>query len=223
MIHEPHIMPLRVVIADDHEIFRDGFRVMLKKQKGIELVGEAANGEELLERTASLQPDVVITDIRMPVMDGVTATKLLQRRFPTIGVIALSMFDEENLIVDMMEAGAKGYLLKNAHKEEIVDAINSVHNGKIYFCKHTSKKLIGLFGESNYNPFKRKMDSELSEQELLIISLICREYSSKEIAVRLQLSPRTVESYRQELLNKIGARNVAGLVIYAIKNSIYRP
>jgi DNA-binding NarL/FixJ family response regulator len=210
------------VIADDHEIFRDGFRVMLKKQKGIELVGEASNGEELLELTATLQPDVVITDIRMPRLDGIAATRRLQKEQPGIAIIALSMFDEEHLIVEMMEAGAKGYLLKNAQKEEIVEAIESVANDTTYFCKHTSKKLIGLFGESNFNPFKKRTATELSEKELQILGLICDEYSSKEIASLLRMSTRTIESYRLTLLDKIGARNMAGLVIYAMKNGIYK-
>ena len=111
------IAPIRIVLADDHEIFRDGFKVMIKKQPSVQLVGEAANGEELIRQTRELKPDVVITDIKMPVMDGVEATKQLTSEFPEIGIIALSMFDEENLIVEMLEAGAKGYLLKNAHKD----------------------------------------------------------------------------------------------------------
>ncbi|MDB5252181.1 MAG: LuxR family transcriptional regulator [Flaviaesturariibacter sp.] len=216
------VKTLRVVIADDHEIFRDGFRVMLKKQAGIELVGEASNGEELLTITASLKPDVVITDIRMPRLDGIEATRRLQKEQPGVAVIALSMFDEEHLIVEMMEAGAKGYLLKNAQKEEIVEAIETVANDATYFCKHTSKKLIGLFGESHFNPFKKRSPNDLNEKELQILGLICDEYSSKEIASLLRMSTRTIESYRLTLLDKIGARNMAGLVIYAVKNGIYK-
>src|SRR5688572_30418215 len=108
--------PIKVIIADDHEIFRDGFRVMLKKQPLIELIGQAANGQELLEQVRSLKPDVVVTDIKMPVMDGIEATRNLIKENADLGVIALSMFDEENLIMDMLDAGAKRYLLKNAHK-----------------------------------------------------------------------------------------------------------
>src|SRR5215207_1311812 len=120
------IPPIRIVLADDHEIFRDGFKVMIKKQPSVQLVGEAANGEELIALTSQLRPDVIITDIKMPVMDGIEATKRLTADFPEIGIIALSMFDEENLIVEMLEAGAKGYLLKNAHKDEILEAIKTV-------------------------------------------------------------------------------------------------
>src|SRR5690349_2498530 len=102
-----HYLPIRIVLADDHEIFRDGFRVMLKRQTSVELVGEAADGEELINLVRKVYPDVVITDIKMPNMDGVQATKLLTKEFPNIGIISLSMFDEENLIIDMLEAGAK--------------------------------------------------------------------------------------------------------------------
>ena len=115
--------PIRIILADDHEIFRDGFKAMLKKQPSVELIGEASDGEELVEVTRQLNPDVVVTDIKMPRMDGLQATRILSKEFPQIGIIALSMIDEENLIIDMMEAGAKGYLLKNAHKNEIIEAI----------------------------------------------------------------------------------------------------
>jgi two-component system, NarL family, response regulator NreC len=215
--------PIRVVIADDHEIFRDGFRVLLKKQKHIELVGEAENGKLLLQLIEETNPDVVITDIRMPEMDGLAVTRSLQKNYPEIAVIALTMFDEESLIVDMLEAGAKGYLLKNAPKEEILEAIDAVAKDEVYFCRHTSPKLIGLIGQSNYNPFKKNFPDVLSPQEKRIISLICQEYSSKEIATQLNLSVRTIESYRLGLLDKIKAKNVAGLVVYAIKNDLYKP
>src|SRR5688572_6417453 len=108
---------IRLVIADDHEIFRDGLALMLSKQQDVVLTGQAENGKELLKLVDDIQPDVVMTDIKMPGMDGIEATKLLIQRYPDLKIIALSMFDEENLIVDMLEAGAKGYLLKNADKQ----------------------------------------------------------------------------------------------------------
>src|SRR5690348_4606233 len=126
--------PIRIILADDHEIFRDGFKAMIRKQPSVDLIGEASNGEELVEITRRLKPDVVVTDIKMPRMDGLQATKILCAEFPQMGIVALSMIDEENLIIDMMEAGAKGYLLKNAHKDEIIEAIKAVHNDQIYYC-----------------------------------------------------------------------------------------
>ncbi|RYY87531.1 MAG: response regulator transcription factor [Chitinophagaceae bacterium] len=215
--------PIRLLIADDHEIFRDGFRVMLKKNPAIELVGEAADGESLLGMVALTKPDVVITDIRMPGLDGIAVTRALQHQAPDLPVIGLSTYDEEQVIVDMLEAGARGYLLKNASKEEIYTAVDAVHRGEIYFCSSTSPRLAELIARSSYNPFRRRPSAEISDREREIIRLICQEFSSKEIALQLHNSVRTVESYRDRLLDKIGARNVAGLVVYAIKNGIYKP
>ena len=142
--------PIKIVLADDHEIFRDGFKVMIKKQPSVQLLGEASNGEELLTLSRALRPDVVVTDIRMPGIDGIAATKQLIREFPSIGIIALSMFDEEQLIVEMLEAGAKGYLLKNAHKDEILEAIRTVYNDQTYYCDSTSAKLAQMIARSRF-------------------------------------------------------------------------
>lgn len=214
--------PIRIILADDHEIFRDGFKAMIKKQPSIELIGEASNGEELVELTRLLQPDVIVTDIKMPKMDGLQAAKILSKELPQTGIIALSMIDEENLIIDMMEAGAKGYLLKNAHKDEIVEAIKSVNYGQIYYCDGASAKLTLLIAKNDRIPFiKKDSKIELSQKEIDVILMICQELTNKEIADRLNLSIRTVEGYRDRIQSKIGARNSAGIVVYAIKNKIY--
>lgn len=215
--------PIRILIADDHEIFRDGFKVMLRKNPAFELVGEASDGESLLSMVGLCKPDVVITDIRMPGMDGIAATRMLQNSHPDLPVIGLSTYDEEQVIVDMLEAGGRGYLLKNAAKEEIFTAVECVVRGEVYFCSATSPRLAELIAKSNYNPFRRRPATEINDREKEIIRLICQEFSSKEIALQLHNSVRTVESYRDRLLDKIGARNVAGLVVYAIKHGIYKP
>lgn len=214
--------PIRIVLADDHEIFRDGFKAMIKKQPSVELLGEAADGEELVSIVRILQPDVVVTDIKMPKMDGLQATKIISSEFPNIGVIALSMIDEESLIIDMMEAGAKGYLLKNAHKNEIVDAIKAVNDHNIYYCDGTSAKLTRLIATSDKIPFNKKSKPELSPKEIDVVLLLCQELTNKEIADRLNLSIRTIEGYRDKIHEKIGAKNSAGVVIYAIRNGIYK-
>jgi DNA-binding NarL/FixJ family response regulator len=214
--------PIKIILADDHEIFRDGFKAMLKKQPSVELIGEASDGEELVELTRKLKPDVVVTDIKMPKMDGLQAAKILSEEFPGMGIVALSMIDEENLIVDMMEAGAKGYLLKNAHKNEIIEAIKAVDEGHIYYCDGTSAKLSRMIAESNKIPFGKKTSRpELTQKEIDVVLLICQEKTNKEIADRLNLSIRTIEGYRDRIFEKIGARNSAGVVIYAIRNKIY--
>lgn len=214
--------PIKIILADDHEIFRDGFKAMIKKQPSVELIAEASNGEELVELTRSLKPDVVVTDIKMPKMDGLQATKVLSTEFPSLGIIALSMMDEENLIMEMMEAGARGYLLKNAHKDEIMEAIKAVRSGLIYYCDGTSSKLTRLIAKNERIPFIRKMPKpEFSPKEINVIQYICQEMTNKEIADKLNLSIRTIEGYRDRILEKIGARNSAGIVVYAIRNNIY--
>lgn len=214
--------PVKIVLADDHEIFRDGFKTMLRKQPSIQLVAEASNGEELVEITRQLRPDVVVTDIKMPRMDGLQATKIIAEEFPDIGIIALSMIDEENQILEMMEAGARGYLLKNAHKTEIIEAINSVHNGLIYYCDGASAKLTRIIAKNERIPFIRKTPKpEFSQKEIDVILYICQEMTNKEIADRLNLSIRTIEGYRDRIQSKIGAKNSAGIVVYAIRNNIY--
>ncbi len=212
--------PIKIVIADDHEIFREGFRLLLKNQREQELVGEAANGRELLEVVGREFPDVVITDIKMPVMDGIEACKLIIKKFPGIKVIALSMFNEESLVLDMLEAGAKGYLLKNTNKQELLSAVKTVVNGDNYYCSDTSLKLAKLIAASKYHPHRPVVPKKFTEREMQIIRMICDQMSSKEIAHTLSLSIRTVEGYREQVQEKVGAKNSIGIVIYAIRNKL---
>ena len=218
-LHSPII---KIVLADDHEIFRDGFKMLIKKQPDFEVIGEAENGRELIQLTQQLKPDVVVTDIKMPVLDGIEATKTISKEFPALGIIALSMFDEEFLIVDMLEAGAKGYLLKNAQKEEIFDAIRTVYNNETYYCNKTSSKLAQMIAKSGYNPYHKKQRVDFTERELDIMRLICQEHSNKEIGEKLFISTRTVEGHRNKIQEKIKAKNMAGIIVYAIKHGIYK-
>lgn len=211
---------IKLLIADDHEIFRDGFKVMLSKYPDIILVGEAENGKELIELANELKPDVVITDIKMPIMDGIEATRKIAEQFPQMGIIGLSMFDEDDLIIDMLEAGAKGYLIKNAGKEQIIEAIKTVYNNDPYYCKTTSNKLTQMIAASRFNPYKKTTKPEFSKREQEIIGLICQEFSNKEISDKLFLSIRTVEGHRLKILEKMGVKNTVGLVVYAIKNNL---
>lgn len=213
--------PIKIILADDHEIFRDGFRAMIKKQPAVQLIGEAADGEELIAQVRNLQPDVVITDIKMPKKDGIEATRQMVREWPQIGVIALSMFDEENLIVEMLEAGARGYLLKNAHKDEIMEAIKTVHMNQPYYCNDTSAKLAQMIARSRFKAASKTKRPDFSDKEFAVIRFICEEMSNKEIAQRLNLSIRTIEGYRDRIQEKIGAKNAAGIVVYAIKHNIF--
>lgn len=184
--------PIKIAIADDHEIFREGFKLLVKKQPELELVGEAENGKELLEVALQQQPDVVIIDIKMPVMDGIEACKILHKKFPDIKVIALSMFNDDNLIVDMLEAGARGYLLKNTNKHELLQATKAVYEGSTYYCTATSTKLTKMIAESKFNPYRNHPVKRFTARETDIIKLICEQFTNKEIANTLKLSIRTV-------------------------------
>jgi DNA-binding NarL/FixJ family response regulator len=213
-------LPIRIVIADDHQIFRDGLKLLVRNQPDIELIGEAGDGEELLEVAGRLMPDVVITDIKMPKLDGIRACKLIRQRYSYMKVIALSMFNEDSLIVDMLEAGATGYLLKNTNRDEFAMAVKSVHEGGSYYSHATSQKLAQLIADSKFNPYRHKPVPKFSLKEKEIIRLICAQLTSKEIAAKLELSIRTVESHREKIQEKVGARNSVGIVIYAIKHDM---
>lgn len=213
---------IKLLIADDHEIFRDGFKLMLSKFEEITLVGEAENGRELLALAETTQPNVIITDIKMPIMDGIEATKKIVALFPNMGIIGLSMFDEDDLIIDMLEAGAKGFLLKNAGKLEIIDAIKTVYEDDPYYCKTTSHKLTKMIAQSRFNPYKKKDKATFNDKELEIIQLICKEFTNKEIADKLFLSTRTVEGYRLKILEKMNVKNTVGFVVYAMKNNLVK-
>jgi DNA-binding NarL/FixJ family response regulator len=214
------VAPIRLVIADDHEIFRDGLALMLSRQKDMVLVGQAPDGEALLTVARDNKPDVILADIKMPHLDGIEATKILLGEFPDLKIIALSMFSEENLIVEMLEAGARGYLLKNADKQEIVDAIVSVADNRVYYCKDTSATLAAMIVKSNFNPYRKREIVEFNDREMEIIRLICKQFTAQEMGETMFLSRRTVEGYRTRILEKMNVKNTAGVVIYALKNKL---
>lgn len=211
---------INIVIADDHEIFLDGLALMLAGHQGFNVCGRASNGHQLLEIVDREKPDIVLTDIRMPGIDGIQSTKQLLAVHPHIGVIALSMFDEENLIIEMLEAGAKGYLLKNAHKDEIIDAIASVYQNKNYYCSQTSFLLATMIVRSKANHSTQHQPIVLNDREKVIIQMICQQQTTQQIADKIYLSKRTIEGYRVKILEKIQAKNIAGVVIFALKNNI---
>jgi len=214
------IDPIKVIIADDHEILRDGIVSIIQKHENIQIVAEASNGIQLVQAADEFQPDVILTDIKMPFMDGIEATAIITKKYPTIGILALSMFDDDKLIFDMLEAGAKGYLLKNASRDEIIEAINTVNHLQAYFCKTISLKSMRFIAENRYGK-KRKNEIEFTLKERQVIDLICQQFFTKEISEALSLSPRTIEGYRETILRKINARNSIGIVLYAIENNMY--
>jgi two-component system, NarL family, response regulator NreC len=218
-----NLQEIKVVMADDHEIFRDGFRLILNNVNHIELVAAASDGLELIELVEKHQPDVVITDIKMPVMDGIEATRNIQLKWPEIAVIGLSMFDEEDLIIEMLEAGAKGYLVKNADKNEVIEAIETVNCNLPYYCKETSNRLALMISKNKGGPYIRKKIVEFTDKELEIIQLICMEFTTKEISDKLCVSTRTIDGHRLKILEKMEVKNTVGMVIYALQHQIYKP
>ena len=211
----------RIVLADDFPLLRESFSQMLNSEDSLCVAAEADNGEALLACIEGAQPSIVITDIEMPVLNGIEATKKIKELYPHIAVIALTMFSDHHLIVDMMEAGAKGYLLKKTSKEELLLAIDVVSKGGTYFCNNTTMKLSNMLAKSKMGEPQQVV--HFSDKEKEIIQLICEEYASKQIATLTNLGFRTVEKYRNQIMEKTGARNMAGIVIYAIRHRLYVP
>ncbi|HVX27965.1 MAG TPA: response regulator transcription factor [Parafilimonas sp.] len=212
---------IKMVIADDHSVYLEGLHSILHSVPGISIVADAINGDDLVKKAAKFQPDIVLTDITMPVKNGIVATRELLKHNPAIGVIALTVSGEDTNIVDMLEAGASGYLLKNSAKQEIIEAIQTVYGHGTYYCKNTSRQLTKIILKSRFNPFENA-NAILSDVEVQVIKLICQEKTSKEIAHEVHLSDRTIEAWRARLQEKLKVRGTAGIVVYAIRNGIFK-
>lgn len=211
---------IKIAIADDYKIFREGLKVGLSADDSLEVMLEADNGEELLKGLENNSPDVIIMDLKMPIMDGMEATKEVRKKFPSIKVLVVSMYEDDKFIIHLMENGANGYLLKNAEPDEIRRSIYSVHENGYYFNDLVNKALLKkLVLKNNLKPsFNQNID--LTEREQEVLKMICEEKTAAEIAKEIFLSPRSVEGIRQRLIEKIGVRNTAGLVMFAVKNGI---
>ncbi|MGH2646231.1 MAG: response regulator [Ginsengibacter sp.] len=211
---------IRVIIADDHDLYRAGLQMLLANDTEIEVVAEACNGRELIQCANQYTPDVIVTDLIMPGIDGVQAIKEIHKT-GIKRIIALSTFDSEHLIVEALEAGALGYILKNAQNGEIIEAIKTIYDYVPYYCKSTNSRLAIMISKSKFNPYTRVALDLFSEKEKEIIRFICEEKSSEEIGKILFMSKRTVDGIRAKILSKMNVKTSAGVAIYAIKNSIY--
>lgn len=211
---------IRYGIADDHAIFRQGVVTILSPYEEFKLVLEAENGEDLIKNLQKCRPDVILLDLKMPVMDGIESIKEIRKTDSEVKIIILSMFDEEKYIWHLMELGANGYLLKNAKPTEIRIAINTAYTTGYYFNDMVNKALLKkLVIKSHIKPdFSSSVN--LTEREIQVLKLICEEHTAQEISKMIFLSPRTIEGIRTKLLEKIGVKNTAGLVMYAVKNKI---
>lgn len=211
---------IKVAIADDYKIYREGLKVSLSQDNEIELLFDVDNGEDLLKNIETSKPDVIIMDLKMPIMDGMEATQQLRKKYADIKVVVVSMYDEDKFIIHLMEIGANGYLFKNAEPDEIRKAIHAVYENKYYFNDIVNKALLKkLVLKGNIKP-SFNQNVELTERELQVLKLICEEKTAAEIGKEIFLSPRSVEGIRQRLIEKVGVRNTAGLVMFAAKNGM---
>ncbi|MBZ5855711.1 response regulator transcription factor [Flavihumibacter profundi] len=208
--------PIKVAIADDHALFRAGVKTALSSKKDVELIAEADNGMQLLNLLKHIDPDVILLDIQMPIMDGIATLPEIRKINPHVKVIILSMHNDHSMISKLMEIGANSYLTKNSDSETIYQAIKTCYEQEFFFNELTNKALLTGLRTRKMEP-EGMMDAQLTDKEVRILKLMCEEKTTKEIADIVDISPRTVEAIRDKLKTKTGAKSMAGLVMYAVK------
>src|SRR3954469_3235081 len=211
---------IKVAIADDHTLFRTGVKTSLSSRKDIQMVAEAENGMQLLNLLKHIKPDVVLLDIQMPIMDGLTTLPEIKKLYPDLRVIMLSMHNDHSMISRMMEIGANSYLTKESDSETIYQAVKTCYQQEFFFNELTNKALLNGLRTKRTVESSAPHDVNLTEKEITILKLMCEEKSTKEIADIVDLSPRTVEAIRDKLKTKTGTKSMAGLVMYAVKAGI---
>ena len=211
---------IKIAIADDHKIFRDGIKMALSGKENLKMLWEAEDGKDLMHKLKIKMPDVILMDIRMPEIDGVNAIGLLRKEYEEVKIIVLTMYDDQEMISKMMEMGANAYLTKTTDPEEIYNAILSCMNDDFYFNDLVNKavmlKLQHKKSVRQYYPNPIK----LNEKELKILRLIAEDKTTEEISKEVYLSPRTIETIRQNMKTKVGAKTIAGLVMYGMRNKL---
>ena len=208
------------MLADDHIVMRTGLSALLERQPNLEVVGESENGRETVELTGSLEPDVVVMDVGMPILNGIEATKLIVADHPTTAVIILSMHSDESYVMRALKAGARGYLLKDSAPADLLSAIQAVSQNKSFF----SPKVSRILAEDYVRVLKQKgaVDSYdlLTDREREILQLLAEGKANKEVATSLNISPYTVETHRKHILEKLNLHNPAELIVYAVRKGI---
>ena len=209
-----------MLLADDHGVVRKGLRFLLERQPGMEVIGEAADGREAVRLAESLNPDIVIMDIAMPLLNGIEATAQMVRRAPNIGIIILSMHSDEDYLLSALNAGAKGYLLKESAEVDVARAIQAVHKGAPFFSPEIAKTLL-----EDYMRFLQQRNLQdsydlLTEREKEILQLLAEGKSNKEVATLLEVSVNTVDTHRLHLMQKLNLHNTAEIVLYAVRKKI---
>ena len=211
---------IKVAIADDHKIFRKGVILSMRPYTNIKFVMEAENGQDLLSKIAETEPDVILCDLRMPIKDGIDATKQITKDFPKVRVIILTMYEDERFVGHLMDCGAAGYLLKSTEPSEIKSAIMDVMSTGFYLNPFVNKILIKKnFGKQKFN-LSLSNEIVINEREREVLTLVCMEFTATEIALKMDISPRTVEAIKDRLMERFGVKNSVGLVFYAMKNQL---
>lgn len=208
---------IKVIIADDHTVFLDGLKSLIEPDSELEVIGQAENGKELVAKATDLNPDVIVTDIVMPGMNGIEAIKQINESKAT-PCLALSTFDDESLIMDAIDAGAIGYVLKNAQKGEIIKGIKTVNKFQPFYCKATETKIVKIISRRKAADINKEL--KFSERDIEVIRMIAKEISSEEIGKNIFLSKRTVDGIRARLLDKMKVKSPIGMIIYALQNNL---
>jgi DNA-binding NarL/FixJ family response regulator len=211
---------IKVIITDDHALFRQGVKAALSFKQDIEFLGEAENGMQLLNMLKFLKPDVILLDIQMPIMDGIATLPEVKKILPDVKVIMLTMHNEITLITKLMGIGANSYLTKDSESEVIYEAIKTCYENEFFFNEFTNRAMLTELRTQTNAPIKQEENAELSDKELQVLKLMCEEKSTKEIADIVEISPRTVEAIRDRLKIKTGAKSTAGLILYAVKHGL---
>ncbi len=214
---------IKIFVADDHQLFIEGIKALTRDSTEVKLIGEAENGEDLLEQLKTNKPEVILMDINMPKLTGIEATKKIRQLYPDIKILALTMFDDTLYVSEMIKAGASGYLLKNAGKAELITAIITVNKGERYVSSEVSLKMIDKMNNPEHSSTDRMppvRKAEVTKRELEILKLVAQELTNAEIAVKLNNSPMTIITHRKNLLRKLGVKNTAGLIKYAMEQGM---
>ena len=210
-------LPIRIVIADDHLIVRQGLKLILETEDGLELAGEASDGAEAIQRCTELKPDVVLMDLRMPGMDGLTAIEHLHIEQPQIAVVILTTFNEDELMLRGLRAGAKGYLLKDTDRQTLFSAIRAAARGETLFQPEVLARLLSKLGEKS---FSSTTTFNLTEREQEVLNFVARGERSKEIALKLKITERTVKAHLASIYNKLGVDSRAAAIAVASQNGL---
>lgn len=212
-------MSIRVVLADDHRIIREGIRNLLDREKDIDVIGEASDGHEVIQKNRELEPDVLVMDITMPNLNGIDATRKIIKQNPETRIIALSMHSDHHFVAEMLQAGATAYLLKDCVYDELVQAIQLVHQGKTYLSPEVASLLVKDYRSQVQQTTTPKGDT-LSPREREVLQLMAEGNSTKEIAEKLFLSVKTIEAHRSQIMRKLDIHNIAELTKYAIREGL---